>query len=109
MARGVGTHLKDLIHGLLGVKTGGCGGCKQLLEDMDSKGAQWVRDNIAKIAPQIRNNAKKNKDWRARIAAHIPGVNRPIVALVFLAIKRHEDEVATEKAQAEKTEEGQQA
>lgn len=101
MTRGPGTHLKALIVGILGVRVGGCGGCQQLLEEMDNKGPQWCRANVCNIVPRIRANARKNKDWRAKILAYLPGITAPIYGLVFHAIDLAEAELAAEQAAKE--------
>jgi|SRR5208283_2974396 len=94
---GSGTHLKHIIESWLGVQSGGCGGCKELLEEMDKKGPQWCRDNIDSIVPKIRHNAKRNPKWVAKILANIPGIKAPIYAIVFLAISKAEADLEAEK------------
>lgn len=91
-----------MIRDWLGLGAGGCGGCLELLKEMDAKGPAWVRDNMSRIVPQIRDNAKRNKNWWAQIAAHIPGVKVPIRAMVLTAIVRHESQVAAEQLAKEK-------
>ena len=87
---GTGTHLKKIIVAWLGVNTGGCGNCQALLEEMDRRGPAWVRANIGTIAPRIRDNARKSKDWKARILSHLPGVRFPIRAMIRHAIRNAE-------------------
>ena len=96
---GVGTHISKLIAKWLRIKTGGCGGCKELLEKLDSHTPAWCRKHLRHIVPQIRANARKNEHFRARILARIPGASRPIRALVLEAIRRAE---ADEAAEAQK-------
>lgn len=96
---GVGTHISKLIAKWLRIKTAGCGGCKELLEQMDREGPAWCRANMRRIVPQIRANARKNENFKARILARIPGASRPIRALVLEAIRRAE---ADEAAEAQK-------
>jgi hypothetical protein len=96
MATGSGTHVKMMVQGWLGVKTSGCGGCQSLLEEMDRNGPDWCRKNFGRICNTVRSNAHKNKDWRAKILSHIPGVQWPIRAMVLLAISRCEAEIAAE-------------
>ena len=93
---GVGTHTSKLIARWLRIKTGGCGGCKELLEKLDREGPAWCRKHLRHIVPQIRANARKNEHFRARILARIPGANRPIRALVMEAIRRAEADIAAE-------------
>ena len=96
---GVGTHISKLIARWLRIKTGGCGGCKELLEKLDAHTPAWCRKHLRHIVPQIRANARKNEHFRARILARIPGASRPIRALVMEAIRRAE---ADEAAEAQK-------
>lgn len=98
--QGAGSHLQKIIKDWLGTRVSGCGGCESLLRDMDRNPPQWTRDNLGKIIPTIRNNARKNKDWRARILANIPGVTAPIAALVLLAVRRAELEIEAEAEKA---------
>jgi hypothetical protein len=96
---GVGTHISKLIAKWLRIKTGGCGGCKELLEKLNREGPAWCRTHLRHIVPQIRANARKNEHFRARILARIPGASRPIRALVMEAIRRAEADL---KAEAQK-------
>lgn len=91
--RGPGTCLKEIIAKWLNVKTGGCGGCERLLKAMNRKGPEWCKQHLREIVPAIERNARKNPDWKARILARIPGIRAPIVAIVFLAIARAEEEI----------------
>jgi hypothetical protein len=98
MARGAGAHAELIFKKVFGSNPGeGCGGCRSLLERMDKNGTAWCRANIKTIVPQIRKNAKKFPHWGARVAAHIPGISKPIYALVILAIRNAEAEEAAEK------------
>ena len=94
---GVGSHLSKLIKRWLRIKTGGCGGCKALMDEMDAKGPAWVRANLKTILPQIRANARKNENWRARILARLPGARMPIRAMVLRAVKLAEADLTEEQ------------
>lgn len=87
---GPGTHLGNLIKTWLRVRNSGCGNCQALLAEMDANGPEWVRANLRTIMPRIRANARKNRDWKARILARIPGARWPIRALVLEACRRAE-------------------
>jgi len=91
--KGCGTHLRDIIKGWLGTSTGGCGGCERLLKAMDRKGPEWCKRHLHEIVPTIQRNARKNRDWKARILARIPGIRAPIISIVFLAIARAEEDI----------------
>ena len=93
---GVGTHVGFIVKRWLQIETGGCGGCRQLLEEMDSNGPAWCRANLGTIVPRIRANARRNPKWRARILARLPGAQRPILAMVRLAISRAEADLQKE-------------
>ena len=95
---GPGSHLKIIIQSWLGANTGGCGGCEQLLQQMDSHPPEWSKQNLSTILPTIERNARKSKDWKARILARIPGIRLPIVAIVFLAIARAEEDLREAEA-----------
>lgn len=99
MARGPGTILKAMIRDWLKVHDEGCGGCKKLLEQMDAWGPDGCRQRIGRIVPQIRRNAKKNKNWLAIIGSRIPGVRWPIYGMVLLAIRASETELAAERTE----------
>lgn len=104
MARGTGTHLHEWIKGRVGVGLGGCGGCRQLLADMDAKPPQWTRDNLHSICKQIRNNLSKHPDWRAKILKWIPFTGYPIAAIVLAAADVADAELAAEAQAAPKQE-----
>ena len=95
---GPGSHLRDIISGWLKVNTDGCGGCAKLLRAMDRRGPAWCKAHLAEIVPRIQRNASKNKDWKARILAKIPGIRAPIIAIVFLAIARAEEDLRQAEA-----------
>ena len=91
--QGVGDHMKAIIVRWLGVNTGGCGGCEALLKQMNDNPPEWSRQHLREILPAIERNARKSKDWKARILARIPGIRLPIVSIVFLAIARAEEDL----------------
>jgi len=95
---GPGSHLKAIITKWIGTSTGGCGGCERLLKQMDQEGTAWCRQHLREIVPQIQRNAQKNPDWKARILSRIPGIRAPIIAIVFLAIARAEEEIKEAEA-----------
>lgn len=97
---GTGTHLKQIIKGFLGVKTEGCGGCEDLLKRMDEHEPAWSRRHINEIVPVVQKNAKKNKSWKARILARIPGIRLPIHGIILLAIARAEQDLEEEASKA---------
>lgn len=90
---GTGTYLASIFKAWLGTGVGGCGGCEQLLKEMDSHSPEWTRQNLRTILPTIERNARKSKDWKARILARIPGIRLPIVSLIFLAAAWAEEDL----------------
>ena len=98
---GTGTYLAAIFKAWLGTGVSGCGGCEQLLKEMDSHSPEWTRQNIKTIIPTIERNARKSRDWKARILARIPGIRLPIVSLIFLAAAWADEDLR--EAEASKT------
>lgn len=83
-----GDHLERLVSSWLGVeKWAGCG-CTSLRDEMNTHMARWASlpANFNRIVNKMVATAKKNPDWRQRILGYLPGVSRPVRALVWTAI-----------------------
>src|SRR5208283_1441635 len=106
MAKGAGTHLHEMID-KVGIKAGGCGGCEGLMKEMDDKGPAWCRANIKIICGKVHTNARKNNDWRVRVANFLqdttgmPVADWPIRRMVGHAIALAEADIEAEKKAAQ--------
>ena len=94
---GPGSHLAKIIKRWLRLKSDGCGGCQATLEEMDRQGTAWCRKHLRHLVAQVRTNARKAPEWRARILVRIPGAQRPIRAMILRAIELSERDLTQEK------------
>jgi hypothetical protein len=98
----VGDHLAVLIKWWLRLRSSGCGSCQATLDYMNQLGPAGCRQHLGHLVVQIRTNARKNKHWRARILARLPGAKRPIKAMVMHAILLAEADEQKAKEEAAK-------
>lgn len=62
-------------------KVAPCQRCRELIEEMDSKGVKWCEDNIDYLAEQMRQNAKKR--WLFKLAASVGPLFTPLCRSVI--------------------------
>jgi len=87
-SRGTGTELKRLL-AKFGITPSGCR-CNALAMLMDSRGTAWCRDNVNKLADDLRESAKE-RDWPLAWA-----MGPPAKLLVLYAIRLAETQEKNE-------------
>ena len=91
----------DRLHDLILQWTGydykpGCG-CQAVVAMMNSHPPEWSITNMDMIVDKLRD-AASNRGWLAKLAAGIPGVERPLSWLVLHAVKSAKSDLDAKQA-----------